>query len=85
MTDTIEAIVRPFQTPDVSPSTAYFTPGKAGPVPVLLQFGRGGGGKILNGSFTFDESYYMTQYNNEKKNPSFGSDIGQPFGQGVSP
>jgi hypothetical protein len=73
MSNTFEAIVRPFQTPNVSPSTAYFTPGKAGPPPVILQFGRGGGGKIVTSSFSITVTSYMTQYENEKVRSPWGS------------
>lgn len=62
----IESVVRPFQTPDNSPARPFFTAGKAAPQNVILQFGRAGGGKVLNGSSSYSASFYMTQYSNEK-------------------
>jgi hypothetical protein len=69
----MEAIVRPFQTPNVTPSTPYFTPGKAGVPNVILQCGRGGGGRMFSGSLSVSESFYMTQYNSEKKQADWGT------------
>lgn len=69
----IEAIVRPFQTPDTAPARPYFTAGKAAPQNVIMQFGRGGGGKILNGSASSSASFYCTQYTNEKSQASWGT------------
>jgi hypothetical protein len=62
----LESIVRPFETPDYSQAKPFFTAGKAAPPNVILQFGRGGGGKVLNGSYSYSASFYMTQYTNEK-------------------
>jgi len=73
MSNSIEAIVRPFQTPDISPSTPFFTPGRAGVPNVILQFGRSGGGKTFNGSVSASSSYYMTQYTNEKSEADWGT------------
>ncbi|MBR0687355.1 hypothetical protein JQ594_15595 [Bradyrhizobium manausense] len=70
---TIEAIVRPFQTPNSAPARPYLTAGKAAPQNVILQFGRGGGGKVLNGSTSYSASFYMTQYTNEKSDASWGT------------
>lgn len=70
---TIEAIVRPFRRPDSAPARPYFIAGKAGVPPVYLQFGRGGGGKVFNGSFSSSGSFYMTQYVNEKATADFGT------------
>jgi hypothetical protein len=72
----MEAIVRPFQTPNVTPSTPFFTPGKAGVPNVILQCGRNGGGKMFSGSFSLSESFYCTQYTNEKKQADFGTPSG---------
>jgi len=69
----IEAIVRPFETPDSAPARPYFTAGKAAPQPVRLQFGRGGGGKVFNGSASYSASFYMTQYTNEKSHADWGT------------
>jgi hypothetical protein len=62
----LESIVRPFQTPDNAPARPFFTAGKAAPQNVILQFGRAGGGRVLNGSSSYSASFYMTQYTNEK-------------------
>lgn len=70
-----EALSRIFQTPDNAPAKPFFTAGKAAPPNVILQFGRGGGGKVLNGSFTSSSTYYMTQYVNEKRDASWGTEF----------
>jgi hypothetical protein len=69
----IESIVRPFQTPNPAPARPFFIAGKAGVPPVIMQFGRGGGGKVLNGSFSYSATFYMTQYVNEKASADFGT------------
>lgn len=69
----IESIVRPFQTPDVAPSKPFYNAAKAAPQTVRLQFGRGGGGKTFNGSFSYSASFYMTQYVNEKAEADWGT------------
>jgi len=69
----LENIVRPFQTPDVAPAKPFFTPGKTGAANVILQCGRGGGGKTLNGSTSYSASFYMTQYINEKSEANWGT------------
>ncbi len=70
---TIEAIVRPFQTPDVSPARPFHPGVKAAPPNVILQAGRRGGGRVLNGSSSSSASYYMTQYVNEKRDADWGT------------
>ncbi|UWU73040.1 hypothetical protein N2603_23335 [Bradyrhizobium huanghuaihaiense] len=62
----LESIVRPFQTPDNAPAKPFFTAGRAAPQNIILQFGRGGGGKVLNGSSSYTATFYMMQYVNEK-------------------
>ncbi len=69
----LESIVRPFQTPESAPARPYYQAGKAAPANVILQFGRGGGGKTFNGSFSWNASYYMTQYVNEKSDATWGT------------
>lgn len=69
----IESIVRPFQTPDFAPSRPFYTASKAAPPNVILQFGRGGGGRTFNGSESVSASFYMTQYVNEKSDASWGT------------
>jgi hypothetical protein len=67
----LESIVRPFQTPDNSPNKPFFTAGKAAPQNIILQFGRAGGGRVLNGSSSYTASFYMTVYVNEKRQVAF--------------
>ena len=62
----LETIVRPFETQDVAPGRAFFSAGKAAPQNIILQCGRGGGGKTFNGSSASSASFYVTQYVNEK-------------------
>lgn len=72
---TIESIVRPFQTPDASPARPFQTGVKAAPPLVILQAGRRGGGRVLNGSSSVSASYYMTQYVNEKREANWGTEF----------
>lgn len=69
----LEQIIRPFQDGRVSPPQQYFQAGQVGVPPVVLRFGRGGGGKTLNGSISYSQTYYMTQYTNEKAQANFGT------------
>jgi hypothetical protein len=69
----LEQIIRPFQTGQVAPPQQYFQLGQVGVPPVVLRFGRSGQGRILNGSVSFHESVYMTQYVNEKAQADFGT------------
>jgi hypothetical protein len=71
----IESIVRPFQTPDFAPARPFFSASKAAPQNVILQFGRGGGGRSFNGSESYSASFYMTQYVNEKRDASWGTEF----------
>jgi len=67
----LEQIIRPFQDGRVSPPQQYFQAGQVGVPPVVLRFGRGGQGRVLNGSINFSESYYMTRYYAEKAKVAF--------------
>jgi hypothetical protein len=69
----LEAVVRPFQTPSVAPATPFYTAGSGAPPNVIMQFGRGGGGRVLNGSSSYSATFYMTQYINEKKQANWGT------------
>jgi len=69
----IEGIVRPFKTPVVAPSRAFQVGVKPAPPLVIIQSGRGGGGRVLNGNFSNSESFYMTQYDNEKSQANWGT------------
>lgn len=62
----LESLVRPFQTERVDP-LPYYTPGQQTPQLVILQFGRGGGGKIANSSISASASFYCERYENEKR------------------
>jgi len=62
----LEQIVRPAQTLDYSPAKTSFNPGQVGVPNTRLQIGRGGSGKVLQGSYNATASYYMTEYNNEQ-------------------
>jgi hypothetical protein len=70
---TLETIIRPFQTNDVSPPRQYFNAGQVGVPNVRLQFGRSGQGKTFTGSYASRQSNYMTQYDNEKSDATFGT------------
>ncbi len=69
----LEQIIRPFQSGQVAPPQQYFNAGQVGVPPVILRFGRGGSGKVLNGSVSITVSSYMTQYVNEKSKADFGT------------
>jgi len=69
----LEQIIRPFQDGRVSPPQQYFQAGQVGIPPVILRFGRGGNGKILNGSVNYSQTFYMTTYVNEKKQANWGT------------
>lgn len=69
----LETIVRQFQTGDTAPARPFYNAGNAAPPNVILQFGRGGGGRVFNGSFASSASYYMTQYVNEKRDADWGT------------
>jgi hypothetical protein len=67
------SITRPYQTPDYAPPRQYFNGQQPSTAPVIIRAGRGGSGKVLNTSFSFSSSNYMTQYVNEKKSADFGT------------
>jgi hypothetical protein len=62
----LETIVRSSQTLDYAPARTYYTPGQVGVPNSRLAFGRDGQGKTFSGSFSYNASFYVTQYNNEK-------------------
>jgi hypothetical protein len=66
MAQTLETIVRPFQTPAIG--TPVADPNQVGVPPVILSFGRSGRGKQFQGSFNETITFYMTKYVNETKN-----------------
>lgn len=65
----LETVVRPFATKDVSPPQRYVAAGQQANPPVLLQWGRGGRGRVFNGSYSLSKSYYCDQHINEKSTP----------------
>lgn len=67
MSNDLETIVRPSETLDYAPARVYYSPGQVGVPNKILQIGRGGGGKVLNGSYSANQTFYMKQYVNEKK------------------
>jgi hypothetical protein len=67
MSSELESIVRPSQLLDYAPAKTSYSPGQVGVANTRLQIGRGGSGKVLNGSYSATTSYYMTQYVNEQK------------------
>ncbi len=73
MSNNLEDIIRPFTNGQVSPAQQYFQAGQVGVPPVILRFGRTASGKTLNGSFTYNATFYCTQYVNEKATADFGT------------
>lgn len=69
----LESVIRPFQKNDVSPARQYYNGGQIGVPPVRIQAGRSGQGKVFNGSFSSSQTNYMTKYENEKANATFGT------------
>jgi len=82
----LESIIRPFQSNDVTPAQTAFVPGEIGVPNIILRIGRSGSGKVLTGSYTANESNYMTKYETERKTPFEGahhSEFVGKFGQGT--
>jgi hypothetical protein len=69
----LEQIIRPFQDGRVATPQQYFQQGQVGVPPVVLRFGRSGQGRVLNGSISYSQTFYMTQYVNEKKTANWGT------------
>ncbi len=67
MSNDLEVIVSPSQALDYAPAKPYYNPGLIGIPNTILRIGRGGSGKILNGSYSYSATFYMKQYINEKK------------------
>lgn len=65
MSQVLEGIVRPVQS-DVTFPNPYYTPGQLGVPNVVLKLGRGGGGKLLNGSVSIQISSYCEKFEVEK-------------------
>lgn len=64
-----ENIVRPFQLPDNAPPKQYVTAKQQAVPPVILYFGRSGGGKTMSGSFSTSVQYYLGAYTVEDFRP----------------
>jgi hypothetical protein len=62
----MEGIVRPFIPREVMPSGSQTILTNATTEQnILLTIGKGGGGKTAQGSYTFNEQYYMTKVQKE--------------------
>lgn len=62
-----ETIVRPFETPDNSPSTQrYIAANQASSPPIRLRFGRTGSGVTYNYTYSQTTERYLGQYVVEK-------------------
>lgn len=69
----LDNIVRPFQTDGVDLPEQFFPQGQPSLPNIIIRAGRSGKGRSFNGSASVNESVYMTQYDNEKKNADFGT------------
>lgn len=63
----LESLVRPFLLPDNAPPHRLETVSEQDAPIVRLMIGLGGTGKLMNGSYSFNESFYCTAYQVEKK------------------
>jgi len=66
MSNELESIVRPSQSLDYAPAKVYYQPGQVGTANTKAQWGRGGSGKIFNGSASYSATFYMTKYVTER-------------------
>jgi len=66
MSSGLESVVRPFQLAERSVPFRSVTPGQKAIRPVLLQFGRAGGGKTMQGSYSYSASFYCDAHVVEK-------------------
>ena len=72
MTQPLESIVRPFQLPERADASRSIQPGQKSIQPIALQFGRSGGGKTMQGSYSYSASIYCDQHVVEKTtDPNF--------------
>jgi hypothetical protein len=69
----MEDIIRPFQNGRVSLPQQYFQQGQVGVPPLVLRYGRSGSGRTLNGSSSYNQTFYCTAYINEKSTADFGT------------
>ena len=68
MSNELATIVRPSTALDFAPAKVYYQPGQAGNPAIILRFGRGGTGKVLQGGYQATSTYYCTAWKVEKKN-----------------
>jgi hypothetical protein len=67
MSKSLESLIRPFQTNDITPAQTYFEAGEvATPENVVLQIGKGGSGKVLTGSYSYSQTFYCDGAETEK-------------------
>lgn len=56
----IERVVRPYRMPENTPARRILKPGTKDAENVVLEFGRdGGSGKTIEGSYTYDQTFYV--------------------------
>lgn len=65
MSANFESLVRPFES-EVSQPTPYYTPGQLTAPIIVLRYGRGGGGKVLNTSISATTTSYCERHEVEK-------------------
>jgi hypothetical protein len=71
MSNAVEGVVRPFQTPDYAPPRQYFNAGQIGVPNVIIRAGHNGGeGKTLNGTYSMKMTFYCAKYVNEQPQSS---------------
>lgn len=66
MSTEFESLVRPFQDRSTTPAQTYFQPAQIGVPNVKLNIGRNGSGKVMQGSYSYSATFYVTKYENEK-------------------
>lgn len=67
MPQNFEDIVRPFTTGDTAPPQRYITAGQASQPPAVIIITASGGAKVLNGSYSFVETFYCDQSSIEQR------------------
>ena len=66
MSTEFESLIRPFQNNSTTPSQTYYLSGQIGVLPIKLLIGRGGSGKIMQGSNSYSATFYVSKHENEK-------------------
>jgi hypothetical protein len=72
----LEGVIRPFQTPEVTPTRIISPSGRSSP-PVHFSIGLRGGTKTFSFSGSTTMSTYMAQVNKEKASDAFDMSTGQ--------